>query len=196
MCSSLTLHPHNTYTMQHAERGGPCWDTVVNRYRDTQNPPRWILERPNDRGSIMPGPDAIPVPDWTATRIIGLESDACAPFTTSWIEKDGGAALDYDTWVEGASKLYQGKTVSNQPVGIPATAGVITILAPTTATRCGCPNRAAGSALPPAQPQLPVPALPARSRRERPRPGSRQSPWSGIPLPWKSRPGPKGMESR
>lgn len=128
MCSSLTLHPHNTYTMQHAERGGPCWDTVVNRYRDTQNPPRWILERPNDRGSIMPGPDAIPVPDWTATRIIGLESDACAPFTTSWIEKDGGAALDYDTWVEGASKLYQGKTVSNQPVGIPATAGVITIL--------------------------------------------------------------------
>lgn len=105
-----------------------CWDTVVDRYKDAQNPPRWILERPNDRGSIMPGPDAIPVPDWTATGIIGLESEACAPFATSWIREDGGAALDYDTWVEGASKLYQGKTRSDQPEGVPPTAGVITIL--------------------------------------------------------------------
>lgn len=128
MCSSLTVHPHNTNTMQHEKRGGPCWDTVVDRYKDAQNPPRWILERPNDRGSIMPGPDAIPVPDWTATGIIGLESEACAPFATSWIREDGGAALDYDTWVEGASKLYQGKTRSDQPEGVPPTAGVITIL--------------------------------------------------------------------
>lgn len=128
MCSSLTLHPHNTNTHQHSQNGGPCWNTVYDRYKDTQNPPRWIIERPNDRGSIMAGPTAVPIADWTATRIAGPSTNACAPFNTAWIYEDGSAALDFDTWVEGGVQLYQGKTVSDQPKGVTPTAGVISIL--------------------------------------------------------------------
>jgi hypothetical protein len=128
MCSSLTLHPHNTNTHQHGQNGEPCWDTVYDRYKDTQNPPRWIIERPNDRGSIMAGPTAVPIADWTATRISGLSTSVCAPFNTAWIYQDGSAALDFDTWVEGGVQLYQGKTVSDKPKGVTPTAGLISIL--------------------------------------------------------------------
>jgi hypothetical protein len=128
MCSSLTLHPHNTNTHQHGQNGAPCWDTVYDRYKDTQSPARWIIERPNDRGSIMAGPTSVPISDWTATRIAGPSTSACAPFNSSWVYKDGSAALDFDTWVEGGGQLYQGKTVSNKPKGVTPTAGVISIL--------------------------------------------------------------------
>ncbi len=125
MCSTLTLHPHNTNTLQDATRGGPCWNTVYDRYKDTQVPARWLIERPQDRGSIMPGPTTIPIPLWTHDRVIDNNANACAPFDTEWIyEGSNLPALHFDTWVKGFDTLYEGKTVTNTG----QTAGIITIL--------------------------------------------------------------------
>lgn len=126
MCSSLPLHPHSTNTMQHAENGGPCWDTVINRFDDEHSPPAWLLEQPPDRGSIMQGPTGIPVAGWVKTRVINADGGACPPIDTEWVyEHDGSPAVGFNTWVDrGGWQLYQGKTVFN-PV---KKAGVITIL--------------------------------------------------------------------
>lgn len=110
LCSQLTLHPHNTNTQQQAERGGPTWDTLYERYRDKQNPARWILERPSDRGAIMAGPGELPVDDWYKTRFIGAGSSACEPFMTKWIFPDGSPAVDFDVWVDGTPDLWEGRT--------------------------------------------------------------------------------------
>ena len=86
MCSSLTVHPHSTNTMQQAMNGGPCWDTVYDRYKDSQNPPRWIITRPSDRGSIMPGPTSIPVADWVWGGVrMKAKTGACASFDIKWM---------------------------------------------------------------------------------------------------------------
>ncbi|HEX9029440.1 MAG TPA: hypothetical protein VF823_09730, partial [Anaerolineales bacterium] len=114
MCSSLTIHPHNTNTMQDAVRGGPCWNTVYDRYKDTQNPPRWTIIRPNDRGSIMPGPTTIPEAAWSKRRTNGIASSACEAWDTLWLNPDGSAALDYEVWVKGGPRnIYEGKTWPN-----------------------------------------------------------------------------------
>jgi hypothetical protein len=110
LCSGLTIHPHNTNTQQQAERGGPTWDTLYDRYRDKQNPPRWIFERPSDRGAIMAGPGELPVDDWYKSRIIGMGSNACEPFMTKWIFPDGSPAVDFDVWVSGTQDLWEGRT--------------------------------------------------------------------------------------
>ena len=124
MCSSLPIHPHNTNTLQDDENGGPCWNTVYDRYKDLQNPPRWIIERPSDRGSIMPGPNAIPIPGWSYILWDDNNTGACEPFETSWVyEGSGLPAIDFDIMVLSNS-LYQGKTVANAG----NSAGVITIL--------------------------------------------------------------------
>ncbi len=120
MCSLLTVHPHSTNTMQEATRHEPCWETVYKRYQDTQNPPRWIIQRPQDRGSIMPGPTSIPVTDWVwgGTRIKS-NTGACGSFDLRWVfVADGSPAADFDVWVEGNSPLYQGKTDKNGLISI------------------------------------------------------------------------------
>jgi hypothetical protein len=124
-CSGLTLHPHNTNTEQHAQRGGPCWDTIEDRYDDEQSPYRWFVERPDDRGSVMAGPWGIPVSDWVFAGIrMDADTGVCPPFDTEWVHSNGSPAIGFDTWVENGDQLYQGKTVTNTT----ATAGAITIL--------------------------------------------------------------------
>jgi hypothetical protein len=130
MCSTLGVHPHNTNTEQDAKNGGPGWKTFFERFSDTQNPQRWIIERPEDRGSIMAGPTAIPVPDWTVPRVINNSSNACAPFMTHWNNVDGTAALKGLIWVAspGAADLDEGETRSDTGDPDTATTGIITIL--------------------------------------------------------------------
>ena len=125
MCSSLTLHPHNTNTLQDKENGGPCWNTVFDHYKDTQSPERWFIVRPSERGSIMPGPNAIPITGSTYVQWDDNNTSACVPFETSWIYQPSNLpALFADTWVENGSTLYEGQTVTNTT----NTAGIITIL--------------------------------------------------------------------
>ena len=125
MCSSLTLHPHNTNTLQDKENGGPCWNPVFDHYKDAQSPERWFIVRPSERGSIMPGSNAIPITGWTYVQWADNNTSACVPFETSWIYQPSNLpALFADTWVENGSTLYEGQTVTNTT----NTAGIITIL--------------------------------------------------------------------
>lgn len=111
MCSTLTVHPHNTNTLQQAKNGEPVWETVYKRYKDTQNPPRWTIERPSDRGSIMPGPTSIPVAYWVSAAIRNdANTGVCAPFTMGWQYQNGAPAAGFDVWTEGLIRLDQGKT--------------------------------------------------------------------------------------
>jgi hypothetical protein len=112
LCSSLTLHPHNTNTLQQTTNGGPCWDTVQKKYRDFHIPERWAIVRPNDRGSIMPGPLTIPISDWVKSRVVDVATGACAPQT---VVVAGSVFDGADVWLfnpSGTSVLYEGLTYS------------------------------------------------------------------------------------
>lgn len=117
MCSSLPTHPHNTDTYQHARHGEPCWNTVYYKYRDLAE--RWLLERPDHRGSIMRGPTSIPVDDWMYYGLDNWYTGVCPPFVTTWTYPDGSPAEGFRVWVENGGTIRQGETDS---------AGRITIL--------------------------------------------------------------------
>jgi hypothetical protein len=115
LCSGLSLHPHNPDTMQQTTNGGPCWNTLRERYKDQQGSPgRWQIIRPDDRGNIMPGPTAIPVGDWVQTRVVDVSTGACPPYdvyvtASPTLKQTWGA----DVWVMGSQWLQEGVTYTS-----------------------------------------------------------------------------------
>ena len=116
MCSALPTHPHNTDTYQHERHGETCWDTVYYKYRDLAG--RWLLERPDQRGSIMPGPTSIPVDDWMYYSLDNWYTGVCPPFVTSWVYPDGSPAAGFQVWVENGRTIRQGETDSDGRITI------------------------------------------------------------------------------
>jgi len=46
-------------TAQWQINGESAWETLVRKYADTANPPRWQFSTPADRGSVMAGPEGL-----------------------------------------------------------------------------------------------------------------------------------------
>jgi len=112
LCSTFDPnHKHQTNTWHHTLTGGEStWQTVLRRFEDTQNPPRWILRSPVERGAIVPGPTMLPVSGWREAVITNHNANACAPFP---VKVTLGASLVADAlvWLEGAHPdLLQGVT--------------------------------------------------------------------------------------
>ena len=85
-------HEHMTNTQHDKETGGEStWESIKEEFTDSQNPPRWVLQTPDDRGAIMPGPTAIPV---ELVKVYGTDANtgACQPFQLTVSRSDGTAA--------------------------------------------------------------------------------------------------------
>lgn len=127
MCSTVDPnHTHNTDTEQHAKHGECCWATVQKKYDDNNQNDRWLILTPMDRGAIMPGPDTIPVADWSRVTIDDEDTKACAPFTVT---------INMQPWFltstpAGADVYLLPKNTGSAPItqGRPNQAGQIAIL--------------------------------------------------------------------
>lgn len=103
LCSTFDPnHKHRTDTWHNTQSGGEStWQTVLRRFKDTQNPPRWILRSPVERGAIVPGPAAIPVTAWRDAVVTNAYAGACPPFDL-WTSQNGHPLTDTLVWLEGA----------------------------------------------------------------------------------------------
>jgi len=103
LCSTFDPnHKHRTDTWHNTASGGEStWQTVLRRFKDTQNPPRWILRSPVERGAIVPGPAAIPVTSWRDAVVTNAYAGACPPFDL-WTSLNGQPITGTEIWLEGA----------------------------------------------------------------------------------------------
>lgn len=82
LCSRVDpMNQHNKYNFQDAYNDGQTtWETILSRYSGGQ----LTLQSPDTRGSIMPGPDAIPIPNWVIVDAYDGSTGACAPFIVKY----------------------------------------------------------------------------------------------------------------
>ena len=121
LCSRVDPnHQHRSNTEHDSETGGESlWETVLRRFSDPNVNPYWFITTPDRRGSTMPGPTAIPVPEWMRVLVTNANTGACAPFTQSFT-MNGKPAAGADVWVDPQGiwwqfpytvyGLYQGRT--------------------------------------------------------------------------------------
>ncbi len=95
LCSRVDPnHQHMANTSHDAVTGGEStWETVLRFYRDTQSPALWTLNSPDTRGYVMPGPNAVPAPDWTTIYVTDSGSGSCPPFTVTVSDMVEGKAM-------------------------------------------------------------------------------------------------------
>ncbi|MGD8465977.1 MAG: hypothetical protein PVI09_19125, partial [Anaerolineae bacterium] len=117
LCSDVDPnHRHRIQTEQDAKTGGmSTWELVLLRYEDKDSPARWTLLSPVERGTIVPGPDAIPVRGWS--QIYGTDastSGLCAPFTQKVFYAGSGQPVEKaELWLDRPGTLpdiKQGRT--------------------------------------------------------------------------------------
>lgn len=116
LCSDADpAHLHNANTEQDkANNGESTWQTVIRKYADTAAPARWTLQSPDTRQvAVVPGPNALPIPGWVSVNITNLNTNVCAPYTTTVVYAATGApAAGAEITLEraGAPSISQGLT--------------------------------------------------------------------------------------
>jgi hypothetical protein len=115
LCSDVDPnHIHRIQTEQDARTGGmSTWELVLLRYEDKDSPARWTLLSPVERGVIVPGPNAIPVNEWSQVYVTNAStSGLCAPFTIG-VSSGGKPVEKAELWLDRPGTLpdiKQGKT--------------------------------------------------------------------------------------
>ena len=88
------------------------WETIVSRF----DGPKWELKTPATYSTVVPGPDAIPVPGWSSVTISDTNTGICAtPPTVTLLLNAGGVLtpqLGTDVILKkaGGQVLHQGET--------------------------------------------------------------------------------------
>ena len=90
------------------------WETIKTQTEDLWSmPPRWTLKTPADYGDLVPGPEKIPVKDWSQVLTLNNnDSVICKPLPEYEIYyRDGGEAGGVDVYLNTAGRtIYQGQT--------------------------------------------------------------------------------------
>jgi hypothetical protein len=112
-CSTLAANPHNPPTDQGDKS---CWETIDEKYSDTQAPARWNILRPDtDRGQVVRGPNSLPF----ASVLTSVDTSSCTGDRTDrcqdedWtFTHDGSPLADVEIYLKqsGGKSIYQGKT--------------------------------------------------------------------------------------
>jgi hypothetical protein len=112
-------HLHMTNTAHDAATGGETtWETIQREYSDPQSPPRWVLQSPEDRGAIMPGPTAIPI-DIVEIHSANLNTGACWPFDLTVDASDGTPAHGAEvSLIHSGGLLPEGLVLDNGIISI------------------------------------------------------------------------------
>ncbi len=109
-------------TLQWQNNHESDWETLIRKYQDTTNPSRWEFISPGDRGSVVSGPENIPVAAWSDI-VIGADAQTHACETEPvYIAKDGlfqqpvqGAAV----WLKRTNRtIFEGYTDADGEIKI------------------------------------------------------------------------------
>jgi formylglycine-generating enzyme required for sulfatase activity len=89
------------------------WETIVEKYADTESPTRWTLKTPADYGAVVPGPLTIPVDGWSD---VSIDEDAntgvCDPQIVFTAKNSlGGTVRNATVYLDTISRtIWQGRT--------------------------------------------------------------------------------------
>jgi hypothetical protein len=108
-------------TYQWQKNGQSDWETIVEKYQDTNSPARWEIQTPSDHGGVVIGPNPPPVGSWK-TAVIGSNASTgtCEPPKAYLATYGGKPAVGATVMLKrGSRTIDQGKTDDK---------GVITVL--------------------------------------------------------------------
>jgi len=113
LCSSRPENPHVHGTEQGDDS---CWSSLVDKYKDDNDHPRWTLQTPETR-SFIPGTingSNPPLPAWNPriALVNHARPNLCAPLLFIDTHSDGTPATQDDIWLHTnyGWDIFQGKT--------------------------------------------------------------------------------------
>jgi hypothetical protein len=115
-CSKRPENPHKDGTKQGDE---DCWSRIVRHFKDSDNPPRWVIKTPDSRGAIVGliNNGRLPHKEWLPRHITfnRRRPNLCQPMVFVKIDEDGNRLRSSDLWLHTTygADILQGPTGPN-----------------------------------------------------------------------------------
>lgn len=107
-------------TNQFIKQGKSDWQAILDRYQDTQSPPRWLIKTPAVHGAVLAGPNSTPVASWRKVETsFDATTGVCESPVELYFELFGEPAADIEVVLRKTDRdIAQGKTNGNGEITI------------------------------------------------------------------------------